>query len=231
MTPVSFDMTQQFNTVTIPHSLPKKYQLEEGRMIMLSANLLPEIESRKSETHWSDTPINKDNLDCIIEATRRTPSSWNHQPARYIILNDKEAIQQLCKALHRTNYWAVKASALVVQVADPETDDRIDGKDYYLYDCGLAMMSMIYQAQALGITSRQMIGWDEAEIKSLLMIPERYRVVVITGMGFLTESKTAQIISDLKRNITHQQKRLDRKHLIFWKTWGKGESFDDSFGT
>jgi nitroreductase len=190
---------------------------------MEEVHVLPEIQERKSIANWSDRLIREEHWDCLIEAARRAPSSWNHQPARYIILNDKAAIKQVCQAMHRTNFWAEKATALVVQVAAPEDDDQVEGKDYYLYDCGLAMMSMVYQAQALGMTTRQMIGWDEVAVKEILLIPQRYRVVVIAGMGFPAESKISQIAADFKRNLTHQQKRFERKHLVFWKAWGREE--------
>lgn len=187
---------------------------------MANIELAPEIEERRSITNWSSREIDEPTWSCLFEAARRAPSSWNNQPARYIAITEKEDKRKLMGALHRVNSWAGKAAGLVVQVASPQDDDRINGKDYYLYDCGLAMMSLIYQGQVLGITTRQMIGWDEAEVKASLEIPDRYRVVVIAALGYPSESFVSEQAASLKRRLTSQHKRFDIEHLIFWKKWG-----------
>ncbi|MBS4174955.1 nitroreductase family protein [Bacillus sp. FJAT-49736] len=181
-----------------------------------------EIMERKSVTNWTEQQCSRHTWDLLIEAARRSPSSWNHQPARYILLDEKESILKIENALHRTNRWALKAAGLIVQVANPEDDDQIAGKDYYLYDCGVAMMSIIYQATIMGITCRQMIGWDEAEVKRILQIPKEFRIVVITAIGYPTSSGLSKITNELKRKCTGQDKRYHPKHTFFWGTWNGG---------
>jgi nitroreductase len=187
--------------------------------------LVQEIAERKSVTNWTDKKISPETWAVLLEAARRAPSSWNHQPARYVIVDDEESKKRLCEALHRTNSWAARAAGLVVQVAAPEDDDVVDGKTYYLYDCGLSMMSLVYQAQSMGITSRQMIGWDESEVKRILGIPERYRVVVITGLGYPSTSVLSTTLAEFKRHATSQHKRNNLDEMVFWQCWqgGKGE--------
>ncbi|GMA51329.1 nitroreductase [Alicyclobacillus contaminans] len=181
--------------------------------------LAPEIAERKSVTNWTDQKISREAWELLFEAARRAPSSWNHQPARYIAVTTPENIRALSDCLHRTNRWAEHAAGLVVQVACPDDDDRIDGKDYYLYDCGLAMMSLVYQAQILGITARQMIGWDESAVKDCLGIPSEYRVVVITGLGYPSVSPLSTSLAQIKRQATCQHKRYALKHLLSWQRW------------
>lgn len=193
-------------------------------MSIHTEELLPEIEHRKSVTNWRNVPIQSQHWDLMLEAARRAPSSWNHQPARYVLVTDREHIQRLSQSLHRTNAWAGNAAALVVLAAAPEDDDRVAGKDYYLYDCGLSMMSMIYQAQALGITSRQMIGWDEEQVKACLTIPDRYRVVVITAIGYPSDTAVSTKLADWKRTLTGQHKRYTAQHTVYWQRWGEGSS-------
>jgi nitroreductase len=188
-----------------------------------TTGLLPEIENRRSLTSWTNVPISKDHWELMLEAARRAPSSWNHQPARYVLVTDRSQIKRLSDTLHRTNAWAEKAAALVVLAAAPEDDDRVAGKEYYLYDCGLSMMSLIYQAQALGITSRQMIGWDESQVKECLRIPDRYRVVVVTAIGYAEEAGLSAKLSDWKRTLTGQHKRYGLEHTVYWQSWGEGE--------
>lgn len=188
--------------------------------------LAKEIEERRSQTHWSKRNLSAHAWELLIEAARRAPSSWNHQPARYILLKDGPSIKKAVSAFHRINDWASKASGLIVQIADPRKDDRIEGKDYYLYDCGLAMMSLVYQAQFMGLSSRQMIGWDETEIKQILHIPEPFRVVVITALGYPDTSAFRQCFQDAKRAVTQQNRRFKADHIAYWHSW-KGVAFHE----
>ncbi|WP_162297080.1 nitroreductase family protein [Sporolactobacillus pectinivorans] len=181
--------------------------------------LAPEILQRKSVSHWNGEKCSEEIWDLLIEAARLAPSSWNHQPARYIIIKDEKNIRALSQCLHRTNQWVSDASGLIVQVAKQEDDDRTDGKDYYLYDCGLAMMSLIYQAQIMGLMCRQMIGWDERQVKQRLDIPEPYRVVVITALGFPSKSGFRSTVQDLKRNLTQQNRRYKVNQVFFREKW------------
>lgn len=190
--------------------------------------LAPEILQRKSVTYWSERKCSDKEWGLLIEAARSAPSSWNHQPARYILIKDEKNIRALAQCLHRTNQWVLPAAGLIVQAANPENDDRKDGKDYYLYDCGLAMMSLVYQAQLMGLTCRQMIGWDERQVKQQLAIPEPYRVVVITAVGFPAESFTRSTVQNLKRTLTQQNRRYKATQIFFWEKWDEKISHESN---
>lgn len=182
-------------------------------------SLAPEITERKSTTNWTKQKCSVETWGLLIEAARCAPSSWNHQPARYILVDNEENIKKLSLAFHRTNKWAADAAGLIIQVANPNDDDRVAGKDYYLYDCGLAMMSLIYQAQMMALSCRQMIGWDENQIMQMLNIPSSYRVVVITAFGYPSTSFVSKKSEELKRKLTGQHKRFSGKHISFWEEW------------
>jgi nitroreductase len=182
-------------------------------------HLPTEIGERKSVTNWTDDKITPHTWELLFDAARCAPSSWNHQPARYVAVTNQDAIAAVVECLHRTNKWAIKAAGLVVQVACPTDDDRIDGKDYYLYDCGLAMMSLVYQAQVLGLSARQMIGWDEQALKTVLQIPNSYRVVVVTGLGYPSNSFISTSLAEAKRRLTNQHKRNALQHMLSWQHW------------
>lgn len=189
---------------------------------MAEEMLCQEIAERASTTNWTDKKFSKEVWNVLFEAARRAPSSWNHQPARYIAIHDKHAMEAVGKALHRTNHWATSAAGLIVQFADPNEDDRVGGKDYYLYDCGLAMMSLVYQAQSMGITTRQMIGWDEQELKRILQVPEPYRIVVVAALGYPSDSTLSNTMADTKRHLTGQHKRIALDELVSYNKFQGG---------
>lgn len=92
----------------------------ENKMAEYTNALAPEITERKSVTNWTKQKCAKDVWDLLMEAARRAPSSWNHQPARYILIQNEENIKKLSYAFHLTNKWAVDAAGLIVQTANPK---------------------------------------------------------------------------------------------------------------
>jgi nitroreductase len=185
-----------------------------------ATDLALEIESRRSTTAWRQEKVSRDTWATLLEAARRAPSSWNHQPARYIVIDDDRQKSVLCRGLHRTNRWAEKAPGLIVQVARPEDDDISFGQPYYLFDCGLAMMSLVYQAQSMGISTRMMIGFDEADVRETIQLPTTYRIVVMAGLGYLSDSTFAGTINHLQRRVTGQNKRYAVEDIVSWQVWG-----------
>lgn len=180
----------------------------------------PEMITRQSVTHWRAEKMTDATWALLIEAARRAPSSWNHQPARYIVIDDDEQRAKVCRGLHRVNRWAARAPALLVQVARPSDDDIVSGQPYYLYDCGLAMMSLVFQAQRLGIYSRMMIGFDEDDIRNVTQIPADYRIVVMAGLGYLSDSKLAEKMQHVRRRVSGQHKRYSAKDIVSRQVWG-----------
>lgn len=157
--------------------------------------LLPEIKNRRSPLIFEDKPVEQEKQNALLEAARFAPSSYNHQPWRYIVVNQKESLQKARKGLVEGNFWAKQAPVLIVALSKPEFDDQVDGKDYYLYDTGQSVMSLALEAQHQGLSTHQMLGFKEAVIKKEFAIPDKWRVIVLIAVGY-----EADIASD-KRGI------------------------------
>ena len=59
------------------------------------------IESRRNVRSFSDRPIPAADLDQILEAGRRAPSSQNWQPWDFILVTDRERLRELARGLLR----------------------------------------------------------------------------------------------------------------------------------
>ena len=55
------------------------------------------IESRRNVRSYSDRPIPAADLDQILEAGRRSPSSQNWQPWDFILVTQRETLRELAK--------------------------------------------------------------------------------------------------------------------------------------
>jgi nitroreductase len=61
--------------------------------------------SQRSIRRFRPDPIPMDDLRVIIEAAVKAPSGGNRQPARFVVLTDRDLIQQF-GALYREAWWA-----------------------------------------------------------------------------------------------------------------------------
>jgi nitroreductase len=59
--------------------------------------LLELIRSRRSIRRFSDRAVNRDDLARLLEAARWAPSNHNRQPWRFLVIEDKQQINQLAE--------------------------------------------------------------------------------------------------------------------------------------
>lgn len=150
-------------------------------------NLLPEIANRKSPRAFQTRPVEEEKIRLLLEAFRWAPSSYNKQPWRLVLVTDSVVREQMHEGLMSGNRrWAVRAPILVVIISRVEADDvRHDNAiPYYLYDCGQAAMSLVLQAEHMGLRCHQMAGWEQGPVRAALGIPDEEQPIVVMAIGY-----------------------------------------------
>ena len=109
------------------------------------------IRARRDVRQYSDQPLTREQLERILEAGRRSPSSSNWQPWDFVVVTDRSELAELSKVWSHAGHVADSAAtvALVTPVSagDPQSRERA------LYDLGQATMSILLAAADLGIGS------------------------------------------------------------------------------
>ncbi len=59
------------------------------------------IRARRDVRQYTDQPIARENLERILEAGRRAPSSRNWQPWNFVVVTDRERLIELAKVWDR----------------------------------------------------------------------------------------------------------------------------------
>ena len=72
------------------------------------------IESRRNVRTFTDRPIPAADLDRILEAGRRSPSSQNWQPWDFILVTDREQLRELSKVFEGAAHVAGSAATIVI---------------------------------------------------------------------------------------------------------------------
>jgi nitroreductase len=139
------------------------------------------ITSRRNVRQFADRPLSDDDLERILEAGRRAPSSRNWQPWDFIAVTDREQLRELSRVWRGGGHIA--ESALTVVVVLPALDNE-SGRERANYDTGQATMQMMIAAADRGIGSGHSAVGDQELARELLGFPaDRYATIMI-DFGF-----------------------------------------------
>jgi nitroreductase len=148
-------------------------------------DVLETIRIRRSIRKYRPEPIPREKLEMIMEAARLAPSASNRQPWNFVVVQDRERKKALAKAANDQTFLA-DAGAVVVAVGDPERSARWHQKDTMI-----ALEHMVLAATALGYGTCWIGAFDEDEVKSLLKIPAKMKVVALLPIGVPDEKPAA----------------------------------------
>ena len=157
------------------------------------------IEKRRSIRKYKPIKVPRDKIMKILEAARIAPSASNRQPWHFIVVEDKDMIKKLAKS-----EWAASAPAMIVGLADTEASPG-----WCVNDFGIAFEHLVLAATDLGLGTCWM-GQSNREdlVRSLLDIPEKYKVVALATIGEADEAPPAK-----------QRKSLES--IVSWEKYGK----------
>jgi nitroreductase len=139
------------------------------------------IRARRNVRSYSDRPIGGGDLDRILEAARRTPSSANRQRWDFVVCTDRRQLRELS----RTWQWAghVARAAAVVALVAPDIDDRRT-RESIQYDLGQATMSIMLAAADLGVGSGHASVGDQPLARRILGLPEDRFCAWLIALGY-----------------------------------------------
>lgn len=150
------------------------------------------LENRRSIRSFQAKPLTKDEVETLVEALLRSPSSRGLKPWEFVVVTDPELLAQLGRAKEHGSAFLAGAPLAVVVAADPQRCD------VWIEDCAIASIVVQLAAESLGLGScwsqiRRRPHGDgrsaEDYLKELLGLPERYVVESVIGIGHPDEDK------------------------------------------
>jgi len=146
----------------------------------------------------------------LAKSAQLTPSCFNNQPWRFVFVYDPDVLKQLHGAMSRGNEWVQAASMIVAVFSRKDYDCQVQGRNYYLFDTGMATAFLILRAAELGLVAHPIAGYDEGKVKEILDIPEDVRVITLVIVG-----KHSEAIGPLltEKQVESEKKRPERKPL------------------
>jgi nitroreductase len=150
--------------------------------------MLPVLANRWSPRSFNGNPISENDIKIILEAARWTASSSNEQPWRFLVgVNGSPTHKKIFDSLVGANQtWAVKPYLLILGFTMLK-DGKGNTNRYAIYDLGQAVVSLITQANALGLKSHSMGGFDQDAARHAFNLTEDYGVGAVIAIGYQDE--------------------------------------------
>ncbi len=145
---------------------------------------LEAIRRRRSVREYTGESIPREDLEKIIDAGRLAATGNNRQPWDFIVVTDREMIEQLKVAAQ----WMEKAGAIIAVVMDPASR-------WWVEDGSAAVENMLIASTALGYGSCWLEGYTlprEEEFKELLGVPKGKRLLTLVPIGVPVEWPTKE---------------------------------------
>ncbi len=141
------------------------------------------IKARRAYRSLEPVEITEELIRDLAESAQLTPSCNNNQPWRFVFVHDPEVLKELHGALSKGNQWIQAASMIIAVFSREDLDCRIKGRNYYLFDTGMATAFLMLRATELGLVAHPVAGYDEEAVKEILGIPEDMQVITLVNVG------------------------------------------------
>jgi nitroreductase len=135
------------------------------------------IRARRNVRAYQDRPIPADDLDRVLEAGRRAPSSRNQQRWDFVVCTDRAQLRELAGVWRGAGHVARSAATVgLVTVASEDWS--------VAYDLGQVTMSMMLAAADQGIGSGHAAVRDQELARRLLGFPEDRQLAWLIAFGY-----------------------------------------------
>ena len=139
------------------------------------------ITARRNVRAYSAEPLSAEDLNKILEAARRAPSSRNAQWWDLIVVTDAADLGALSKVWMGAGHVA-SSPATVAVISPPGTDER--QRAWIHYDLGQMTMQLMIAAADLGIASCHSAVEDEDLARSILGFPDDRECSSLISLGY-----------------------------------------------
>lgn len=178
-------------------------------------NTLEAIQSRRAIKQYIKHSITEDEIQKLFEAVILSPTSFNIQNWRFVIVKDPEQRKALRKASwdqaqveeasllvvltadlkawkkNTERYWS-NAPTEVAQLMVSMTHQFYEGKEQLQRDeairsCGIAAQTLMLRAKEMGYDTCPMIGFDPAKVSEIINLPEDHIIALMITIGKAAE--------------------------------------------
>jgi nitroreductase len=154
---------------------PDRYPTKQvnGQPIKSLAQVLLD---RRATQHFKPDPVPDEYLQAILRFGGQAPSGYNLQPWRFIVVRHPENRQRLHEAAYKQPKINEAPVVLIAFAIKGQWRTRMD-----------AFTTMMLVAEAYGLDTAPMEGFDPEAVKKEFGLPEGAEVVALLAIGYASE--------------------------------------------
>jgi len=170
----------------------------------------------------ADKPVGNETLLACLEAARWAPSCFGDEPWRFIVCDkatDAASWEKLLAILAPKNQeWAQHAPVLLLACASTQFRSGKPNR-WGEYDTGQAAISLCLQAEALGLASHQMGGFDSDAARKIFAIPNDATPMAAIAIGY--QAAASKLDEGFQSIELAERKRQPLGSCFFAGAWKK----------
>ena len=148
------------------------------------------LRARRNVRTFADRPVPDGDLDRVLEAGRRSPSSSNRQRWDFIVVTDRARLGELARVWRGAGHVAGSAATIALVAPDdpdPKTRESIQ------YDLGQATMAMLVAAADLGLGTCHSAVEDRDLARRLMGFPADRFCAWLISLGYPADRPLAPL--------------------------------------
>ena len=139
-------------------------------------------QERYSCRKFSQTPVEQEKIDKILQAALVAPTAVNYQPFRVWVIRKTEDLEKVAQTTPYTFH-----APLIFAVGGVPSEAwvrKYDGKNFVDVDAAIAATHMMLEIQDLGLGATWVSSFDEEKLKSLIPVLDGHNIVALLPTGY-----------------------------------------------
>ena len=179
-------------------------------------------ESRRSIRKYESTPIPREDLLDLLRLAARAPSAFNAQPWRFVVITDAALKQKLAAAAYNQQQVINAPATIVMysdmeaalarmpesvhpSMSQEQRDAAVtnfratfakqsveEREGWGLGQSNIALGYLLLLAEAKGLATSPMLGFEPEKVKELLGLPSHVRLPALVAIGYPAEDGFTQ---------------------------------------
>jgi nitroreductase len=168
------------------------------------------IQTRRAFRALEPVPITDVMIEELAKSAQLAPSCFNNQPWHFVFVRKPAILSRMFEVMSKNNQWVQGASLIIAVYSEKEEDCVLPGRDYYIFDTGMATALLILRATEMGLVAHPIAGYEPVKAKEILGIPPKATLITLVIVGKHSLTTTALLT---EKQAAVEKQRPARKGL------------------
>lgn len=164
------------------------------------------IFTRRSIRRYTTQIVEQEKIEKILRAGMQAPSAHNQQPWEFIVVQNKERLQELSKLGLYTSSIAHSPVSIVIL----GNEDYMKKPSMWEQDLGAATQNMLLEVTELNLGAVWLgVAPDEEKmnfVKEIFNLPDNIKPYAVISIGYTLEDQENKFIDRYKEDRVHYEK-------------------------